>query len=549
MGPKEMRVGLLLNGLFLQVWQVRAVEELQSVSGVQIVVGILPEESSSPPAKSLWSKLDATALYRWYRKRLHIPQLKESSPEWLQKLPLIRVQTVDKKGSNYFSDSDLNAIRAHNPDVLLRFGFNILRGEVLRVAPLGIWSFHHGDEQFYRGGPPAFWEILHGKKVVGSILQKLTEKLDGGIILKKGCFPVTLHSLSETHNRLLEDTALWPAQVARDVLNGVLQIDHCKAAPTEAPVYRFPRNLTMLQWLLKSLKYRILFHWNDLCKAEQWNVAVLHQAITDVPDKGLYTEARWLSEQGANHFRADAFGVHHGEEELILYEAYDYESGRGEILAVNEQGETRKVLPDGNHHRSYPFVFCFEGETYCMPECFESNRLDVFKWNPAGRSFSFFKTLLHDIPVIDATLCEISGKWWIFCTRRERSNYALELFHAHHPMGPFEAHANNPVKWDVRSSRPAGNVFEANGHWYRPAQDCSETYGGRIVLFEILEITEKTYAEHEVRVLHPIKPYKHGIHTLADYGGKRIIIDGKRYRFSRAKFWRRLKAKLGMASG
>jgi methionyl-tRNA formyltransferase len=44
--------------------------------------------------------------------------------------------------------------------VLLRFGFNILSGEILTVARYGVWSYHHGDNDYYRGGPPHFWELV-----------------------------------------------------------------------------------------------------------------------------------------------------------------------------------------------------------------------------------------------------------------------------------------------------------------------------------------------------------------------------------------------------
>jgi len=54
--------------------------------------------------------------------------------------------------------TDIELIRAERPG-FLRFGFNILRGDVLEVAPYGISSFHHGDEQHYRGQPPGSREI------------------------------------------------------------------------------------------------------------------------------------------------------------------------------------------------------------------------------------------------------------------------------------------------------------------------------------------------------------------------------------------------------
>ncbi len=43
--------------------------------------------------------------------------------------------------------------------------------------------------------------------------------------------------------------------------------------------------------------------------------------------------------------------------------------------------------------------------------------------------------------------------------------------------GPWEPHRRNPVKCDVRGSRPAGTPFVHGGELYRPAQDGSKRYG------------------------------------------------------------------------
>jgi len=52
---------------------------------------------------------------------------------------------------------DLQAIRARDLDFVLRFAFGIIRGPVLESARYGVWSFHHGDPEKYRGGPYCFW--------------------------------------------------------------------------------------------------------------------------------------------------------------------------------------------------------------------------------------------------------------------------------------------------------------------------------------------------------------------------------------------------------
>ena len=84
---------------------------------------------------------------------------------------------------DYLSDEDVSRIRAANVDVLLRFGFRILKGPILRAAKHGVWSYHHGDNQVNRGGPAGFWEVMLNRPTTGSVLQILNEDLDNGRVI------------------------------------------------------------------------------------------------------------------------------------------------------------------------------------------------------------------------------------------------------------------------------------------------------------------------------------------------------------------------------
>ena len=91
----------------------------------------------------------------------------------------------------------------------------------------------------------------------------------------------------------------------------------------------------------------------------------------------------------------------------------------------------------------------------------------------------------------------------------------------------FSPHAANPVKLDVRSARPAGTPFVHNGHLYRPAQDCSGSYGGKTVINRVIRLTPTEFEEEQVAVIKPYKnsPYPDGIHTIS-VAGNMTIIDG-----------------------
>lgn len=64
-------------------------------------------------------------------------------------------------------------------DVVVRYGFGLLRGDVLGAPELGVLSFHPADIREYRGlGPPRAY--LDGRDRMGVTLQRITEDIDGG---------------------------------------------------------------------------------------------------------------------------------------------------------------------------------------------------------------------------------------------------------------------------------------------------------------------------------------------------------------------------------
>jgi hypothetical protein len=64
-------------------------------------------------------------------------------------------------------------------DVVVRYGYGLLRGDVLSAPEHGVVSFHPADIRQYRGlGPPRAY--LDGRERMGVTLQRITEEIDGG---------------------------------------------------------------------------------------------------------------------------------------------------------------------------------------------------------------------------------------------------------------------------------------------------------------------------------------------------------------------------------
>jgi hypothetical protein len=136
------------------------------------------------------------------------------------------------------------------------------------------------------------------------------------------------------------------------------------------------------------------------------------------------------------------------------------------------------------------------------------------------------------VHVVDPTIFRLSDRWWLFCADPPpRHTSTLHAYFADVLEGPWTAHPLNPLKRDVASSRPAGRPFTIGGRLYRPAQDCSETYGGAVNIMEILALTPVGFREAVALRLEPDAtwPYPDGLHHLV-VDGTTVYFDAKRRR-------------------
>lgn len=545
---QKLRMGIMCHGHSFPAWAAECIEKTLELDFVEPVLLIRDVSTPYKPKSAIdkWLKYPYRLLFNRVYLRFgpnRTSMMYKNLRSVLGDVPMIDC-LVTKKGnhSQYFIEEDVNKVKSYQPDFILRFGFNIIRGEILNAATYGVWSYHHSDEQVYRGGPAGFWEIFKGDPVTGAVLQKLNEKLDGGIILKKGWYKTIDKSWTANFDQILWGTTDWIKQTCIDIHNGHTQAFEQEPSKTSAPIYRFPNNWEMFVFIIRRTRNALRFHWNELFRAEKWNVATTQKSIDEILESGIDdTDLSWLPEAPAGTYLADPF-ISHGS---ILAERYSYQDQKGFIAQVplHSPNEVSPAIEE-SFHLSYPFTFVQENKQYCIPEALENNSVTLY--GRTNDSWTKAATLINHFPAVDPTLVHYNNKFWLFCTNQDAGpNTNLFLFHSENLEGPFKAHAANPVKCDIKSARPAGRIIERDGKLIRPAQDCSNTYGGRIVFNEIQKLTETEFGEKPIRMLEPPKSsrYDAGLHNI-DHTDKLVCIDGKRWTFDFNNFTHVLKRKL-----
>jgi hypothetical protein len=352
---------------------------------------------------------------------------------------------------------------------------------------------------------------------------------------------------------LLLDPVGWPAAAAFDRLHG----ENGRAPVGKGAIGRGNRLPPAPRPLLTAAAVgrRAIGAADSLAGRDHWNVGFVRAPIHAFLDPARAFDVRWLPAR-PEHYTADPFGVERDGVVHVFFEEYDQRAGVGSIghVAIDRQGTISKpesVLTPGVH-ASYPYVVEQGGQIYMLPETAAARELVLYAahdfpydWRPAA-------TLLSDMPILDASVIEHDGRWWMFATRNDRGgNQNLLVWHAPDLLGPWVPHAGNPVKTDARSSRPGGTPFVFEGRLYRPSQDDSLVYGGRLVLNRVDVLTPEGFAEDSVAVVEPPRgsPYPNGLHTLSS-AGEITLIDGNRRQRTLKRFARNLARRLpGRPSG
>jgi len=537
---QPLRFGVMCPAQGIKEFALACIEQIQDLAKLELlIVDISPPRSTSWRKKAkkiaclkgnLWllqNRLFPISKIPAYRTR----PIRECFPN-IPALPC----AVTRKGkwSEYFSTEDIARIREYQLDFILKFGYGIIRGDILSAARYGIWSFHHDDEQKYRGGPPAFWEIYQNDPVTGAVLQRLTETLDGGVVLKKIWVPTLGNSHAANLQRIQESSAHMVRWVCLDVLNGRADYLEKAAEKPRAPIYRAPNDLQMLKFWWRILSNRIRYKLSDQ-RIDIWNIGLVHASPEAFLDESFQPEIKWLPYRERYQMVADPNLAPSRDGLRILCEEFNWFSEAGRILEIRSASDGSfacgTVAIDEGVHMSYPFTFQYGDNLYCIPECNKRKEVPLYRWDEKTQRWLYEGALLRGIEAVDATVFEAYGAWWLFHSMSSGvGRWSLYIWKASDPRGPWQPHPANPVKTDVSSSRPAGKPFWYKGQLYRPAQDLRKCYGSALVInrIDVLSLTE--FHETTVRRVSPDPnwPYPHGIHTL-NSNGELTVIDAKRH--------------------
>ena len=112
--------------------------------------------------------------------------------------------------SDDINDADtIETIRALRPDVIYCFGWSsLIKGELLKLAPMGVVGFHPAKLPFNRGRHPIIWALALGLEETAATFFFMDEGADSGPILSQEVVTIDYSDDARTLYNKITQTAL-----------------------------------------------------------------------------------------------------------------------------------------------------------------------------------------------------------------------------------------------------------------------------------------------------------------------------------------------------
>jgi len=500
---KPIKIVLLLDDLKVKRWVFDIINFVENNSNYTIVGVVINEAKNKSRSSLLYRILRFLDAKLFKSKSTIFNSILLSFDSTL----VYSTAPIQKKYSDYLDEATIQFVQDKNPDVILRFGFRILRGSILGIPQYGIWSLHHGDNRVNRGGPPGFWEVVNQEAISGVTLQQITEDLDGGKVIGRAFTKTDLLSFHRNQVLVFELGVRLFTEKLQKIAEGKLAVEKSNFNFYSKPLFQNPSNLKTIAigipFLLRIGKRMI----KGLTTDEQW--IILHSKSA-TNETSAYRFQELIPPKAVSW--ADPFPITY-KDKLFLFAEEIKKNNKGKIVCfeynlITKAFSSPQTCIDESFHLSYPFVFEWQNQWYMIPETGQYGKVLCYKAIAFPLKWEKPIILQDDKHFFDVTPFEFEDNWYCFVTEKaSATTTATELLRLYNlnegPLGSWEEHPESPVKFDVSGGRSAGKIIIKDGKLFRPAQLGAPKYGFGIQFYEITRLTRSAYSETIVETITP----------------------------------------------
>ena len=441
--PARLRVGVFADSRLQPRWIVQALDRVARCGWAEVVAVVAPQGVF--PKNPWWARLD-----RWaFGSDLCEP---------------VRLAAADS--------ADRVAL-----DLDVAFALGELDDRALDgIARLGVWRIRADGAREVANQEPVSGAAITVRLAAGEAPRLAWESWGR-------TYPL---SVARNRRELFERAVELPARALRDAQRyGGAWLEQRPFAKADLP-QAAPSLAAVSKRILQRGVEKALYQ-------EQWSLAWRFGALA--PDLEGFT--RLVPPPGRNW--AHPFALARGGRYYVFFE----DGGRIAMLQVEEGGawSAARTVLERDYPLSHPFLLEHEDALYMVPQTADNGTVELYRCVDFPFLWRLERVLLEGVRLANPTVHRGVDRWWIFAGVGE---HELHLFHAPRLSGgEWQPHARNPVKSDVRSSRPAGAPYWRNGALYRPAQINAPRHGAGVALNRVLRLSAGEYAERQVERILP----------------------------------------------
>ena len=441
--------------------------------------------------------------YSQYKKHYLKYDLKNLN---LKKLNVEFDKSSNGKNFNY-DDKTINKIKELNLDIIIKGGSGILSGKILSSSKFGIISLHHSDNLFNRGGPSGFWEVYEKNPKTGFTIQILTERLNGGNVIKKGNFRTEqFYHLNQII--LIERSNYYMKTVLNNLCNTDSLPQFMEDNPYHNKICKDPNFIESIRYLFNLIFTKTKNSITNKFFNKVWHVGYQDETF----DKYKFNFCRSkVIKNPKNSFLADPFVIEYKKENYVFVEEFNFKNKKG-IISVyrisKNNSERMGIALEENFHLSFPYIFEYKNDYYMSPESKDANEIRIYKCKEFPLKWEYEKTILKNIKATDSMIFNFNNLWWLittFSNSGHGNESELQIFYS--KDGPLTdkwiSFKKNPVYIDPFLGRNGG-ILSHNKKIFRVAQSFGfNSYGEKINIQEIIKLDPDNFVEKNYCVVEP----------------------------------------------
>ena len=533
---EKLRIGILLNETTIPSWEYHVLKELSNSDFAQIVLvirnksGYRSEEKREKSSARIVIKLLEKADRGIFKERFDY-KLEKDVSGLLKDVPEIDIYAGNDLNIESFNKNEINEVKNLNLDIIIKFGFQILKGDILKIPKYGIWTYSIDDYSLKDAINSGFWEVVTNQPVTNSTLGILEEDGVSTTTIFSSWESTCPYSINRNRNNIFWRASLFIPRI----INGLYKYDdnylsllkkkYNIVSINKDSLLQTPSFLAAVRgisnyfevagkYLFKKLFYTDAFSWqlsfdiNNHFEGYSTNFSSFRELF---PPKGIF----W----------ADPFVVANNDDYYIFVEEFIYKKNKAHIsvLKLDKKGNllSSERIIERPYHMSYPFIFKIDNTYYMIPETCKNKTIELYKCIDFPYKWEFDRIIMENISAVDTTLFHYMNKWWLFTSLDQTDNISgnsteLFLFCTDDIFSDnWISHPGNLIVSDIRKARQAGKIFIYDDKIYRPAQDCSVRYGKGFSLNQITKLTDTEYNETVLTEVEPVWNKKlRGTHTF-----------------------------------